>query len=184
MSLQLIIGPMYSGKTTELFRRLRRYTIAGKTTALFRYAKDTRYVENERTRLARSHDREEMPAIPIADMNDAVSSARAVDVIGIDEGQFMGNLAAFCKVLLDIGKVIIISALDGTFQRVPFEHSDVLYLVPQAEMVDKLTAICYGCKETAAFTKRVDETNTQEVDIGGHDKYVASCRNCFNKKIK
>lgn len=88
-------------------------------------------------------------------------------------------MAAFCEKWSNLGKVIIVAALDGTFQRKPF--GQVLELVPMAEKVSKLSAVCMGCGKDAAFSRRITCETAVEV-IGGADKYVAMCRNCYNKQ--
>ena len=104
-------------------------------------------------------------------------------MIGIDEGQFMVNLFPFCEQMVKLGKKVIIAALDGTFQRVPFKKSDVFNLIPRATRVEKLCAICFRCGGEAAFSRRIDTTNLKEESIGGTEDYVAACERCFEAPI-
>lgn len=99
------------------------------------------------------------------------------DVIGIDEGQFFPDIVPFCEDMANGGKVVIVAALDGTFQRKGF--GSILELVPLAESVTKLTAVCMMCYADGSFSKRIGSETAVEV-IGGADKYVAVCRACFN----
>merc|ERR1711879_726297 len=98
-------------------------------------------------------------------------------VIGIDEGQFFSDLFPFCEKWADEGKIVIVAALDGTFQRKAF--GTVLNLIPIAEKVTKLSAVCMlRCSRDASFTYRMP-TETEVEVIGGADKYVAVCRGCY-----
>ena len=97
-------------------------------------------------------------------------------VIGIDEGQFFDDIALFAEKQANIGKILIIAALDGNFRREGFNK--ILELVPLAESVVKLNAVCMKCYQIASFTKRLGPEKEIEI-IGGQDKYMAVCRTCF-----
>lgn len=170
--LQVILGPMFAGKTTELLRRLRRYALAKKSCLVIKYRKDTRYSED----LLATHDRQMHIATSCERLAEVEEEALKHDCLGIDEGQFYPDLVDFCDKMANMGKIVIVSALDGTFQRKPF--NDVLCLIPRAEIVIKLTAVCMVCNEDAHFSKRIVEAGEVEV-IGGADKYIAVCRDCF-----
>lgn len=172
MSIELILGPMFSGKTSELFRRLNRAKYTGHTTLLFKYAHDQRY---SLTRAA-SHDLVTLAASAIKDFSE-LSELPDADVIGIDEGQFIKGVQLFAMAAAEAGKRVIISALDSDFRMMPWKS--IQSLVPVSERIDKIHAVCYRCKRDASFTKRLDTSNDQVEDIGGADKYVASCRKCF-----
>jgi hypothetical protein len=101
------------------------------------------------------------------------------DCIGIDEGQFFPDIVPFCEKMANIGKTVIVAALDGTFQRKPF--GSVLDLIPLAESVTKLSAVCMLCYNDASFTERLGDELAVEV-IGGSDKYLAVCRQCYFSK--
>jgi len=101
-------------------------------------------------------------------------------VIGIDEGQFFPDIVNFCEKMANDGKTVIVAALDGTFQRKAF--GEVLQLIPMAESVTKLNAVCMVCYKDAAFTKRLG-TETQVQLIGGSDMYISVCRTCFHKPM-
>ncbi|CAG5128896.1 unnamed protein product [Candidula unifasciata] len=175
--IQIIFGPMFSGKTTELMRRLKRYQIANYGCLVIKYAKDIRY---DFTGIA-THDRQVLPAVSCETLTDLMPEALKHDVIGIDEGQFFPDIVSFCDQLANHGKVVIVAALDGTFQKKGF--GDILNLVPLAEHVMKLTAVCLKCYKEASFTKRKGSETQIEV-IGGTDKYIAVCRQCFNSPGK
>ncbi|XP_026214681.1 thymidine kinase, cytosolic [Anabas testudineus] len=170
--IQVIFGPMFSGKSTELMRRVRRFQIAQYHCLVIKYAKDTRYSDKGMA----THDKNTMAAIPANCLVDVKSLALQACVIGIDEGQFFPDVVEFCEEMANLGKVIIVAALDATFQRKPF--GNILNLVPLAESVVKLHAVCMQCYKEAAYTKRIGAEKEVEV-IGGADKYQAVCRKCY-----
>lgn len=173
--IQVIFGPMFSGKTTELIRRLRRYEIAKHCCVIIKYANDLRYdAENIST-----HDRQCMTAISTTTLTDLKHIAANYSVIGIDEGQFFPDIVSFAEKMANDGKIVIVAALDGTFQRRAF--GDILQLIPLAESVIKLTAVCMTCFDEASFTKRLGIETEIEV-IGGTENYMSVCRKCFNTK--
>ncbi|XP_007246165.2 thymidine kinase, cytosolic [Astyanax mexicanus] len=170
--IQVIFGPMFSGKSTELMRRVRRFQIAQYCCLVIKYARDTRY---SLTGMA-THDKNTMEAVPASCLRDMRSLALEAAVIGIDEGQFFPDTVEFCEEMANRGKTIIVAALDGTFQRKPF--GSILNLVPLAESVVKLNAVCMECFKEASYTKRLGAEKEVEV-IGGADKYHAVCRACY-----
>ncbi|KAK2495639.1 hypothetical protein MC885_018230 [Smutsia gigantea] len=208
--IQVILGPMFSGKSTELMRRVRRFQIAQYKCLVIKYAKDTRYSSNFST-----HDRNTMEALPACLLRDVAQEALGVAVIGIDEGQFcrcvwwdrqrcsvfcvapgsccsewklalpsshpfqFPDIVEFSEAMANASKTVIVAALDGTFQRKAF--GTILNLVPLAESVVKLTAVCMECFREAAYTKRLGTEKEVEV-IGGADKYHSVCRLCYFKK--
>uniref|UniRef100_A0A9L0JV09 Thymidine kinase n=1 Tax=Equus asinus TaxID=9793 RepID=A0A9L0JV09_EQUAS len=120
-----------------------------------------------------------MEALPACQLRDAAQEALGVAVIGIDEGQFFPDIVEFSEAMANAGKTVIVAALDGTFQRKAF--GAILNLVPLAESVVKLTAVCMECFREAAYTKRLGTEKEVEV-IGGADKYHSVCRLCYFKK--
>ncbi|KAF0887075.1 KITH protein, partial [Crocuta crocuta] len=190
--------------STELMRRVRRFQIAQYKCLVIKYAKDTRYSHNFST-----HDRNTMEALPACLLWDVAQEALGVAVVGIDEGQFFPDIVEFSESMANAGKTVIVAALDGTFQRKAF--GAILNLVPLAESVVKLTAVCMQCYREAAYTKRLGaETEVapravagvgvggpagaarpqprplrpraQVEVIGGADKYHSVCRLCYFKK--
>lgn len=172
--IQVILGPMFSGKSTELMRRVQRFQIAQYKCLVIKYAKDTRYSSQFST-----HDRNTMEALPAGLLWDVAQEAMGVAVIGIDEGQFFPDIVEFSEAMANAGKTVIVAALDGTFQRKAF--GTILHLVPLAESVVKLNAVCMECFREAAYTKRLGLEKEVEV-IGGADKYHAVCRLCYFRK--
>jgi|YNPMSStandDraft_1061717.scaffolds.fasta_scaffold00010_64 thymidine kinase len=175
--IHLIIGPMFSGKSTELLRRLRRAKIANKETILLKPTIDTRGNF--------THDDIDKPDIKndikfiFIDKLDNFDCTR-YEVIGIDEGQFFQNLSFFANKWADMGKEVIVAGLDATSEQTPFE--EILNLVPFAEEVIKLSAICSKCgSEYGAFTYYKGSEKKGKIKVGGKDLYEARCRSCFKK---
>ncbi|KAM8945682.1 thymidine kinase, cytosolic [Pelodytes ibericus] len=172
--IQVIFGPMFSGKSTELMRRVRRFQIAQYKCIVIKYAKDTRYSKEHMA----THDQNTMAAVSACRLGD-VGEVLSCSVIGIDEGQFFPDIVEFCEEMANKGKTVIVAALDGTFQRKAF--GDILNLVPLAENVVKLNAVCMECFREASYTKRLGAEKEVEV-IGGADKYHSVCRACYFRK--
>ncbi|KDR10834.1 Thymidine kinase [Zootermopsis nevadensis] len=151
---------MFSGKTTELIRRLKRYQIAKYKCLIIKYACDDRYSASDIV----SHDRQSLAAVSARKITDFGFKVLEYDVIGIDEGQFFPDIVERCEEFANLGKIVIIAALDGTFQRVGF--GNILNLIPLAENVVKLNAVCMICFREASFTKRIgSETKASNVTI-------------------
>ncbi|KAL1140870.1 hypothetical protein AAG570_000798 [Ranatra chinensis] len=164
---------MFSGKTSEMIRRLQRYRLAGYKCLVIRYAHDTRYSSDS----VATHDGFTEPAVQATRLNKDVGQlALQYSVIGIDEGQFFPDIIEFCDWLADQKKIVVVAGLDGTYQRVGF--GNFLSLIPLAESVVKLSAVCMSCSRSAPFTKRISNDTEVEV-IGGVDKYMAVCQMCY-----
>ncbi|KAM7426030.1 Thymidine kinase [Porites harrisoni] len=171
--IQVIFGPMFSGKTTELLRRIKRYQVANHSCMVIKYEKDNRYDADG----VATHDRQTLRASACSVLGHIKQKAMDYSVLGIDEGQFFPDIVEFSEEMASLGKIVIVAALDGTFQRQAF--GGVLNLVPLAESVVKLNAVCMHCYQDAAFTKRLGSEKMVEV-IGGADKYMAVCRDCYH----
>ena len=170
--IQIILGPMYSGKTTQLLERLTKHMIAERKCLVINHATDTRYRINSIT----THSGRKLPAIAESRLFniDEITLGYA-SVVGIDEGQFFDGIVEFSKNLANIGKTVIIAALDGDYKR---ECSgSIKYLIPKAESVIKLNSICMKCHNKAAFTERLGPEADIEL-VGGYKKYIATCRGC------
>jgi len=171
--IEVVCGGMFSGKTEELLRRLRRATHAKLKVHLFKPSCDDRYHETNVV----SHAGSEMQATVISDAALIQELSQDADVIGVDEVQFFDDrLPDMLQMLADRGKRIVVAGLDLDSNREPFGPMSVLLC--KAERVTKLHAVCVVCGNDAAFSKRlVDESGT--VCVGGSDKYEARCRSCF-----
>ena len=175
--VELVVGPMFAGKTTHLTWRVKRDTIGGKKCFSINSVKDDRYSEEG---VLMSHDLVSSGAVKCSDLSELdEEKLSASDVILVDEGGFFPGIAKFADYWANRGKVVIVAALSGNFKRGPFDEVSLLY--PIAEKITFLTAVCPSCGGDAAFSKRLGD-ETELVLIGGTEKYVASCRECFFKK--
>ncbi len=173
--IEVIAGPMFSGKSEELIRRVTRYHLARVPTQTFKPAIDTRYAETEVV----SHSKMSTAAIPVADSDELL---RAVEdrtvVVGVDEGQFFDDgLVDVAARLAAAGKNLIIAGLDLDYLGRPFEPIPSLML--RAEYVTKSLAVCHRCGGPGLFTQRVVQSD-ELVVLGATDAYEARCRHCYN----
>ncbi len=177
-SIEVITGSMFSGKTEELIRRLRRAQFAGLKVEIFKPSLDTRYSE---TRVV-SHDEKSITSTPVDNASAILLYAGDVNVVGIDEAQFFDNsIVEVCNELADNGIRIIIAGLDMDFMGKPFGPMPALLAI--AEFVTKVHAICMRCGNLAQYSFRKSEED-QVVVLGEKDKYEPLCRNCFNEALK
>eukprot|EP00734_Pompholyxophrys_sp_LG126_P000096 Pompholyxophrys_sp_v1_NODE_5_length_12280_cov_3.373988.p10 type:complete len:189 gc:universal NODE_5_length_12280_cov_3.373988:1475-909(-) len=173
--IHLILGPMYSGKSSELIRRYRRYSIAGKKCLLVKHSHDIRYDK----KMLCTHDSYKLDAHSCTKLSDLLVDPLDYDVVCIDEIQFYPDSIEFCEKMAESGLIVEASGLSGNFLREPFPNMSSL--ISKADHIEFLTSVCMTCKEEgAAFTKRLSD-ETAEVVIGGKDKYVAVCRECYHK---
>lgn len=178
--IELIIGCMFAGKTTELLRRANRFKHTTKSSIVVKSSKDTRYDKNK----VMTHDKNSSHAIICTNLEEIFESLLNYDVICIDEGHFYEDLYSCVVKLADVeNKHVIIAGLDGTFNREPFEQ--ICNLIPHAENVTKLRAICKneGCDNEASFTFRKNKNTIKEL-VGGYDLYVPLCRVCYKNLNK
>ncbi|KAL3849190.1 hypothetical protein ACJIZ3_011072 [Penstemon smallii] len=173
--VHVIVGPMFAGKTTALLRRVNTEAGSGRKVAMIKSSKDNRYA----TDAVVTHDGTKFPCWALPDLasfklNYGPQAYQQLDVIGIDEAQFFGDLYEFCCQAADLdGKIIVIAGLDGDYLRRSF--GSVLDIIPIADTVTKLTSRCELCGKRAIFTlRKVDETQTEL--IGGSDVYMPVCR--------
>lgn len=173
--IEVIAGPMFSGKSEELIRRVTRYHLARVPTQTFKPALDTRYAVGEVV----SHSRQSTHATPVATSDELLRSVedRTV-VVGVDEGQFFDDgLVDVAQLLAAAGKNLIIAGLDLDYLGRPFEPIPSLML--KAEYVTKALAVCHRCGGPGLFTQRVVQSD-ELVVLGAQDAYEARCRRCFD----
>lgn len=174
-SIEVICGSMFSGKTEELMRRLRRAKYANQRIEIFKPSIDTRYDEVEVV----SHDRHSIPSTPVDQSSSILLMAGEVDVIGIDEAQFFDEgLIQVVQQLADSGIRVIIAGLDMDFRRQPFGPMPALCAI--ADSVDKIHAICVECGRLANYSYRLIASDSQ-VLLGETAEYAALCRICYNR---
>ena len=171
--LEIIMGCMFSGKSTELIRRLKRYKAICYNVLVINSTKDTRSPEQ----VLKTHDGVKFNCIKTERLLDIYSNEnfRTAAIIGIDEGQFFPDLYEFVKHALNLNKHIIIASLDGDSNQQMFGQT--LSLIPLADDVDKLKAYCMECNNgtLAPFTKRIVKEGNQEL-VGSNEYYSAVCR--------
>ncbi|KAF8370980.1 thk-1, partial [Pristionchus pacificus] len=177
--VSVILGPMFSGKTTELLRLHERHVRAQKKCLLVKYAGDTRYDKD----CVATHDRKfgtgaTLKAERLAEVTDKLFD-KEIEVVSIDEGQFFDDLEATVAKLALAGKIVYVAALNGDFSKKPFPQ--IAILMPHADEVTLLKAVC-ECGCDANFTFRVT-TDKKVVVIGGEDSYKAVCRDCYEKSL-
>jgi thymidine kinase len=174
-SIEVITGSVFSGKTEELIRRLKRAKIAGLETKIFKPETDTRYsVEN-----VVSHDKNLITSVAVKKAADILRLSTSAVVIGVDEAQFFDNeIISVCRLLADRGSRVIIAGLDMDYLGRPFGPMGSLMAV--ADEVTKVHAICTRCGSLAQFSHRLT-TDQSLVSLGEKDIYEPLCRDCFTK---
>lgn len=171
--IEVICGCMFSGKTEELIRRLRRAQIAKQQVAIFKPRIDTRYSPEHIV----SHSEQSIVSHPVNDAEEILSHAGEAQVIGIDEAQFFkANLVDVCERLANEGKRVIVAGLDQDYRGKPFDP--IPQLLSVAEYITKTLAICVVCGNPADRTQRKTQQHDRVV-IGAKDIYEARCRRCF-----
>jgi thymidine kinase len=172
--IEVVVGPMFSGKSEELIRRLRRAEIARQRVQIFKPAIDERYSVNEIV----SHSGLGIPSDLVSKANEIMDKVQPrTEVIGVDEAQFLGEeVVDVCTKLANLGKRVIVAGLDTDYRGRPFEPMPRLLAV--AEEITKLLAICVRCGNPAVHTQRLVESE-ELVVVGGGGIYEARCRRCF-----
>lgn len=170
--IEVICGCMFSGKTEELIRRIRRAQIAKQTVAIFKPRLDTRYS----TEHIVSHSEQSLTSQPVDDAAEILRLSQHAQVVGIDEAQFFkGDIVDVCEQLANQGKRVVVAGLDQDYRGKPFDPIPQLLAV--AEYITKTLAICVVCGNPADRTQR--KTPQQDrVLIGAKDIYEARCRHC------
>jgi thymidine kinase len=167
-TLEIIIGGMFSGKTSEMIRRLKRFKAINKSVIVINSAKDTR----NPMEVLQTHDGVTFECVKTDYLVDVSLNA---DVIAVDEAQFFKGLRPFVERALAHGKKVILAGLDGDYRQQVF--GELLPLIPLADHVIKLTALCMLCRDgtKGPFSKRLTSDTCQEV-VGGESSYAAVCR--------
>jgi thymidine kinase len=177
-TIEVITGSMFSGKTEELIRRLRRAQFAGLRVEIFKSSVDKRYSE---TRVV-SHDDKSIVSTPVDNASAILLFAGDVDVVGIDEAQFFdASIVEVCNILADDGIRIVIAGLDMDFMGKPFGPMPALLAI--AEFVTKVHAICMRCGNLAQYSYR-KSNEEQVVLLGEKNLYEPLCRSCYNSALK
>ena len=176
--IEVIAGSMFSGKSEELIRRLRRAQIAKQRVQIFKPIVDDRFSEDHIV----SHSDMRIASENVASSDDLVRRVHPdTEVVGIDEGQFFdANLPAACIRLADRGKRVIVAGLDQDYLGRPFEPMP--HLLAIAEYITKTRAICVVCGDPANYTQRL-VASSDRVLVGAGGMYEARCRHCFDPTL-
>ena len=176
--IEVITGSMFSGKTEELIRRLKRAQYAKQRTEIYKPMIDKRYSEEDVV----SHDEKFIRSTPVETAQNILLLASDIDVVGIDEAQFFDvGLVDVCNSLANNGIRVVVAGLDMDFQGKPF--GPIPNLLAAAEQVTKIHAICLRCGSLAQYSHR-KTASKKLVVLGETDEYEPLCRSCFNKARK
>ncbi len=174
---------MFSGKSEEMIRRLRRAEIAGQRVVIFKPQLDDRYDATDVV----SHAGARMRAVPVSSVSEISAHAQGFEVVGIDEAQFLGDgVVAKVLELADRGVRVVVAGLDQDFRRLPFGPMPAL--LTHAEFVDKLQAVCHRCGGPATTTQRLVNGEPapysgETVVVGAAEQYEARCRGCHEPGV-
>jgi thymidine kinase len=174
---------MFSGKSEEMIRRLRRAEIAGQRVVIFKPRIDDRYDATDVV----SHAGARMQAVPVASVAEIEAKAQGYEVVGIDEAQFLGDgVVATALELANRGVRVVVAGLDQDFRRLPF--GPMPELLVHAEFVDKLQAVCHRCGGPATTTQRLVDGQPapytgETVVVGAAEQYEARCRGCHEAGV-
>ena len=176
--IEVVVGPMFSGKSEELIRRLRRAEIGKQRVQIFKPLIDQRYAKNGIV----SHSGLEIASELVQTGSDILDKVQArTEVVGVDEAQFLGeSVVESCVKLADLGKRVIVAGLDTDFMGRPFEPIPRLLAV--AEEITKLLAICMRCGNPAVHTQRL-VASEELIVVGAGGMYEARCRRCFEPQL-
>lgn len=171
--IEVVTGPMFSGKSEELIRLLRRAAIARQRVEVFKPALDNRFDSTDVV----SHSQWRIPCEVVERADEILARVNPrTEVVGIDEAQFFDEaLPKACNHLASLGKRVIVAGLDMDYRGIPFGPMPTILAI--AEKVDKISAICSRCGAPAAYTQRLTESR-QQVVVGAADIYEARCRRC------
>jgi thymidine kinase len=185
MSLDIILGPMFAGKSSHILSLVSRHTAIGTSVLVIKHSSDTRYVYSEDNIV--THDQHRATCASVQYLGQVVLRDRIKDhqVIIVDEAQFFPELVPFVKyVVEDLGKSLYLVGLDGDIHRKPF--GELLECIPLADRIVKLTSFCHSCANgtPGLFSYRSRGEQDQQVIIGGLDMYESLCRACYLRRNK
>lgn len=171
MSLTLVIGPMFSGKSSFLIKKINELKNKGIYPYCISHASDTRYGTDSII----THDLIEEKCHSVYDLSDDLEeNCIKHDYIIIEEGHFFENLVQFVKRLVRNNKHVFVAGLDGNFEMEPFLN--IVSLIPFSDHVIRLTSVCSECGCNATFTKKINKTNKCSLQVGGKELYQSVCR--------
>jgi thymidine kinase len=179
--LHLFIGPMYAGKTSKLMDVYEDCVDNEEKCIILTHSSETRYSTDKIS----THDQKQLPCFKYNNINDFISNCKdSIDkcsTILVDESQFFNDLINILPLVNTLNKKVFVFGLDGDFKRNKF--GQILDLIPHCDTIEKLTANCNNCQNSAIFSHRTMDSSEQ-VLIGSNDAYQSLCRNCYNKYNK
>jgi thymidine kinase len=181
MSLEIILGPMFSGKSSRILSIVSRYSALRVPILVIKHSADTRYSLNNEVV---THDGRRVPCVSVRHFSDIDAAfLHGFRVIIIEEAQFFQGLVQFVEDLVDgLKRDVVVVGLDGDSNRRPF--GEILQCIPLADKVEKLTALCHRCADgtPGVFTYR-NGHESQQMVVGGANLYEALCRECYHEKM-
>jgi thymidine kinase len=168
----LILGPMFSGKSTRLIENIRKSVYKNKKSIMIKYSGDKRYTNKSEVV---THDLIKYDSIECRNLSDSYDLLKDYDIIGIDEGQFFPDLVEISEKLSLLKKTVYIAALNGDFRMEPFPV--IANIIPKADKIKLLKAYCFNCHRDAKFSLRIVQNN-ETVLIGAGEAYKPACREC------
>jgi len=180
MSLDIVMGPMFAGKSSHILQIISRHAAIGTSVYVIKHGYDTRYAYSEENIV--THDGRLARCVTTTNLfhPTVLAMIKDIKVIIVDEAQFFHDLVAFVHQVVEImGKQLYLVGLDGDSNRQPF--GDILQCIPLADRIHKLTAFCKVCADgtPALFTKRLSGVSDQQVIVGGKEIYTSVCRPCY-----
>ena len=176
MSLEIVLGPMFSGKSSRILSTVSRYSALKLPILVIKHSRDTRYSDIE----VSTHDNRKTPCLSLERLSDiSESELQKYQLIIVEEAQFFHGLIDFVKHVVDVlRKNVVLVGLDGDSRRMPF--GEILQCIPLADKVEKLTSLCARCANgtEAIFSRRLTQSEEQ-VLVGAADQYQAVCRRCY-----
>ena len=183
MSLDILLGPMFAGKSSHILSIISRYAALDTPVLVIKHTSDTRYSRNE----IATHNGRFAPCISVQDLDEVrLEDILRFKVIVVDEAQFFDRLVPFVEWVVDTHKKhLYLVGLDGDSNRRPFQ-GDLLRCIPLADRVEKLTAFCHRCADgtPGIFTYRHSGPHDQQVIVGGSQMYTTLCRKCYLREIQ
>ena len=179
--LEIILGPMFSGKTSKLVQVYRQCLLCNIPVLTINHSNDLE--RNSTAQMLENHDNIQIPCISVELLSDVPQEKiHQSMVILINEGQFFQDLYLFVVKMLEQNKQVYVAGLDGDFQRNMF--GSILQLIPLCDKVDKLTSLCGICKDgtRGIFSRRITSETVQTL-VGGSANYIPVCRSCYEKHI-
>lgn len=170
--IELILGPMFSGKSTRLIEAIRKSVYRNKKSIMIKFIGDQRYSKKSEVV---THDLIKYDSIECSNLSESFDTLREYDIIGVDEGQFFPDLVEISEKLAHLKKTVIIAALNGDFRMEPFPV--IARIIPKADKIKLLKAYCFNCHKDAKFSLRIVQSN-ETVLIGAGESYKPACREC------